>query len=99
MRKITIDAVNAFMDNKEFSRSNTEVVVDNSIGATFLYLHNNKIASKCHTTNKIEISNAGWFSVTTKERLNGLPNVSIRQKDYKWYLNGNRWYGKWIEIN
>lgn len=98
MRKITFDSINAFMINKPFSRGNTTVVVNNAIGVTFLCLHGNEIASKCHDTGKIRISNAGWFTVTTKERLNGIPNVSIRQKNYVWYLNGKPWGGRWTEI-
>lgn len=100
MRQITRDAVNAFMNNEPFSRGNTRVVVSNFIGATFLYLHNNMIASKCHTTTgSILISNAGWPTATTKERLNGIPNVTIRQKKGVWYLNGKQWGGSWIETN
>jgi hypothetical protein len=44
----------------------------------------------------VTISNAGWFSKTTKERLNGLYGVSISQKAGEWYLNGIKWGGHWI---
>lgn len=96
MRKITIEAINAFMNNKPFARSSTIVTKINEL--MVLYLHGNRIATKCINTNKIKITNAGWFTVTTKERLNGLPNVSIRQKKGKWYLNGELWDGSWTEI-
>ena len=98
MRKITIDAVNAFMNNKPFSRGNTKVNVYKTDGVTILTLHDNEIAMKCHDTGKLTITNAGWFSKTTRERLNGLPDVSIKQKDYKWYLNGELWDGLWTEV-
>ena len=38
--------------------------------------------------------NKPWFSKTTKERLNALPNVSIVQQKGNWYLNGNFWQGE-----
>ena len=44
------------------------------------------------------INDGGWQSNTTKERLNGLPNVSIHQKDFQWYLNGEAWDGEWVYI-
>ena len=46
----------------------------------------------------LSISNAGWESNTTKERLNGLPGVSIRQKNWSWFLNGEEWDGNWKRI-
>lgn len=49
--------------------------------------------------NSLVITNAGWKSNTTKERLNGLPNVSIQQKKGEWFLNGTAWNGEWIKVN
>jgi hypothetical protein len=46
----------------------------------------------------MKITNAGWRSNTTKERLNGLPNVSIQQKKGDWYLNGEVWNGQSTEV-
>ena len=46
-----------------------------------------------------QIINAGWFSNTTKERLNALPNVHITQKNWVWYLNEKEWNGELIDIN
>ena len=41
-----------------------------------------------------------WFTPTTKERLNALPDVNIVQRNFKWYLNGNLkpWDGKKIDV-
>jgi hypothetical protein len=66
-------------------------------GVWKLKLHNNTIAS-IDEMNMLSISNAGWESNTTKERLNGLPNVRINQKKFQWYLNGNEWNGEWTRI-
>jgi hypothetical protein len=101
MKKITADAVTAFNNSQEFNRSNTKVTVDTTPdGSTTevrMFLFGNLIATKINDS--LEISNGGWSSNTTKERLNGLPNVSITQKNFVWYLNGEEWDGNWTKIN
>jgi hypothetical protein len=62
-----------------------------------LYLFDNIIAE--HREDGLYVSNAGWFSKTTKERLNGLTGVRIYQSKKKWYLNGNEWDGEWTKVN
>ena len=95
MRKITADAIRAFRNRQTFKRGNTEVkVFDNSVA---LYLHGNMIAEYA-ADGALYIRDGGWQSNTTKERLNGLPNVSIHQKDFQWYLNGEEWSGEWTLI-
>lgn len=94
MRQITQESVQAFLAHKTFKKGNMQVTVHNDI--TTLKLHGNTIAVLEGA--KLSITNAGWQSNTTKERLNGLPNVSINQKNWVWYLNGKVWDGKWIEV-
>jgi hypothetical protein len=96
MRQITQNSVNAFLNGETFKSSNTTVHI--SSDKTILRLHGNLIAVKDKGTEKISITNAGWKSNTTKERLNGLPNVSICQRKGLWYLNGVLWNGDLIEI-
>lgn len=96
-RKITTDAVHAFMNGENFSRDNTSVSV-NSFGDVVLMLHGNQIAQKRKIENDLQISNAGWFSTTTKERLNGLPGVSVNQRKGVWFLNGEEWDGGWTTV-
>lgn len=95
MRKITEKAVEAFLSNNSFNGNNTKV--SKVIGGTRMYLHNNCIAENIN--GRIGITNCGWFTNTTKERLNGIPGVSIRQVNGNWILNGNLWDGAWIEID
>lgn len=90
MRKVTRDAINAFYNHTPFRRGNTEVMVN--INYVALKLHGNIIAEL--RGDKLTITDAGWSTNTTKERLNGLYGVSIHQKDYQWYLNGKRWNGE-----
>jgi len=90
-RKVTTSIVSAFMTGKSLS-------VDNSTtDGTSLFLFGNKIAEK--RNGGLHITNAGWQSNTTKERLNALPNVSICQKNHVWYLNGKVWDGKWTKVS
>jgi hypothetical protein len=98
MRKITNDSINAFMNAKEFKRDNTHVEVLPNV--TVLKLHNNAIAYRYNDPQRtLTISNCGWFTPTTKERLNALPNVNIYQKNFNWFLNGKQWNGEKIDIN
>lgn len=97
MRKITKQAAAAFIKNENFKKSNTEVQAYGAI--TRLFLHGNLIAEKNNKTGVTEITNAGWATNTTKERLNALPGVSIHQKNWLWYLNGRKWNGRWTKIN
>lgn len=97
MRKITEQSVNAFMNAKKFSKQN--MVVEVLPNVTILKLHNNAIAYRYNNPEKtLSITNCGWFSNTTKERLNALPNVNIYQKNWNWYLNGKEWNGELIDI-
>lgn len=89
-RKITQEAVKKFLDGVPFKKSNMSVVREGTI--YYLKLHGNKIAA-LEADGKMWVSSAGWRTVTTKERLNGIPGVHIQQKNYQWYLNGNAWDG------
>ena len=94
-RKITQESVSAFLAGRKFNKGNMSVEVES--GYTKLKLHGNTIAT-IDALGVMSVSNAGWASNTTKERLNGLPNVSINQKNWTWYLNGNVWDGTWKRI-
>lgn len=73
--------LHAFNNDRNMSSGNT-VVQDRAI-----YLHGNKIAWKVE--GGIMISNCGWSSNTTKERLNALRGVNIYQKNFDWYIYHN----------
>jgi hypothetical protein len=95
MRKITRESIDKFLSREPFKKSNMEV--DECYGKFRLKLHGNTIAI-LDEFNMLSISNAGWTSNTTKERLNGLPHVGIYQKNWQWYLNGNEWNGEWTRV-
>jgi len=95
MRKITQDAIRAFYNRTPFKRGNTRVEVNEANEARLL-LHGNTIAYISDI--KVLISNCGYFTSTTKERLNGLNGVSIVQRNFEWFLNGEKWNGGKIRI-
>lgn len=96
MRKITKESVNAFLMAKTFNKGNMSV--EESYGVWKLKLHGNTIAT-IDELGVLSVSNAGWTSNTTKERLNGLPGVRIHQKNWNWFLNGVEWDGSWKRIS
>ena len=98
MRKITKESIDAFLNAKKFRKSNMDVEVLPNV--TVLKYQGNSIAYRYNDPKKtLSITNCGWFSNTTKERLNGLPNVSIIQKNFIWYLNGKEWNGQLKDVN
>jgi hypothetical protein len=103
MRSITNESTNAFINGRAFKKANMKV----EISATekgmpciiSLLLHDNEIAT-LHTNERIKklyISDAGWQTNTTKERLNGvldaynLPRLS--QKKGVWYIGAEEFNG------
>ena len=85
MRKITKQAVAAFLHGEQFNSGNTSVVSD--ADNIKLYLHGSCIARI--DSYGMAINPRGYMTATTKERLNGLPSVDIKQRNFEWYLNGS----------
>ncbi len=97
MRTITENAIEKFLNAETFKSSNTTVEVLPNV--TILKLFKNPIAYLYNDPERtLSITNCGYKTATTKERLNGLPNVSITQKNGEWFLNGVKWDGNLIDI-
>lgn len=113
MRKVTSNSISHFLNRMNFGESNTTVTnhygnteqnepkFDCNTDFSRLILFGNTIA--IYTVDeRLFITNGGFFTATTKERLNGLgefgKKVNIKQKSGEWHLNGNVWDGKWKEI-
>lgn len=90
-RKVTKTICSAFIAGNALKVSNS------TTDGNKLYLHGHLIAEK--REDGLYITNAGWSSNVTKERLNGLPGVSINQKNFVWFLNGKQWNGEWIKVS
>jgi hypothetical protein len=101
MRKISEEACLAFNKNEQFYKDNTHITVDDNI--VKLYLHGNCIAKKdLLNNNKLEIQTAGWFTSTTKERLNTLLRLNnlgtVYQRGTQWFYKGIEWDGSWMTV-
>lgn len=92
-----------------FSRSNFNDIVEQSFlkgvtkklgnsatNGSILLLFGNRIAE--WREDGLYITNCGYKTQTTKNHLNTLPNVSISQHKHEWYLNGEKWDGKWVRV-
>ena len=95
MRKITEKSIQAFYNREPFKKSN--MIVKNKEGKTYLKLFDNTIAT-LDEFNELFITTAGWNSVTTRERLNGLSGVRLGTKKEQLYLNNIPWDGKLTNI-
>ena len=91
MRKITRRCVIAFHKGIAHRESNTR-----TDGRT-LYLHDNPIA-RFDEQGDLWVTTAGWNTVTTRERLNGLPGVSVFVRRGRLHLNDEPWNGDWVRI-
>jgi hypothetical protein len=95
-RKITEESVAAFYNRQKFNKSNMSVEITDE-GFPLLKLHGNTIAGKDYEGTWI--TDAGWPTRTTFERLNGLSYVRVNVKKGQTYLNGEEWDGKKVYIN
>ena len=92
MRQIEIEMNNAVRNKIAWSKSNTCTTFDNTIENCFVYLHGNHIATVSDDALTL-YSGGGWFTPTTKSRLNALINefcnprtTGVFQKNYNWFV-------------
>lgn len=95
-RMVTDTIAQAFAEGKKRRVANT------STDGQTIWLHNNPIARKTGDGG-IEISLAGWPTMTTRERLNGLMqalgiNKRITQRAGNQMLDGKPWDGDWTNV-
>ena len=93
MRKIETDMNRAIRAGRNFSSSNTMVKIECNIHGeqSKVFLHGNHIATV--TDKDLTLySGGGWFTNTTKSRLNaliqefGFKGSNIFQKNFNWYV-------------
>ena len=91
MRKIETEMNQAIRNGHAWSKDNTCITYDptNNMSAE-VFLHGNHIATI--TDNELTLySGGGWFTNTTKSRLNALldefrPHVGVVQKNFNWFI-------------
>ena len=93
MRKIEQQMNSAINNRTSWHNSNTRV--DRMGNRSEVYLHNNQIAT-VYDNGDLQLSSAGWETVTTKSRLNALLEnffgygLRIFQRDWTWYIGDSR---------
>ena len=90
MRDVTRKITAAFFRGETLKIGNTRT------NGRSIWLHDNKIVDD--RPDGLYITNAGWKSNTTKERLNAISDVNIVQRNFVWYLNGHEWNGEWTKV-
>jgi hypothetical protein len=92
MRKVSKEIAQAFMRGERKSIGNTKT------DGRIMLLYGNRIAE--WREDGVYITNCGWRTMTTKDRLNALPEVNIYQSGGNWYLNGSDepWDGNWVKV-
>ena len=86
--------MNAAVNNR-VSWSNSNTRVDRMGNRSEVYLHNNHIAT-VYDDGDMQLSSAGWETVTTKSRLNALLEnffgytLRIFQHDFVWYVGDRK---------
>ena len=83
MRKVTDQIKQAF-----FARQSKKVNATFTDGNS-VFLHGNEIIKR-DKSGLILFTFAGWDSAVTRERLRGILNVDVYQKDHEQYYNGQK---------
>lgn len=87
MRQITIESVEAFVNDFQLSKQNMTINIGTPLDTQVMKLHGNEIARI--EGNLLTITDAGWQTNTTKERLNGILDYYglwfIKQEAWTWY--------------
>lgn len=96
MRKITQESAAAFVAGRSFSKSNMAVTIHE--GTVSFILFGKTIATRIIGENVMSITLCGWNTPTTRERLNGLPDVSVSTRKGVAMLNGVEWDGEFIDV-
>ena len=92
MRQVTANAINAFYNKDTWGGGNTMVTFERHTSTLLLF--GNPIAIYNHRSKWLTITTAGWDTVTTRERLNGLRGVKVQRIKKVLHLNGEPWDGE-----
>ena len=71
-----------------------EILEDGSVG---IVLHNTCVV-KIHPDNSATLNTGGWYTSTTKDRINKYSPVRVYQKKGKWYLNDGTSYEDGVTV-
>lgn len=102
MRKVSKQTAYAFKCKRPLKVGNSKVEYLEAMGQVEYYLHGNRIAKLRNGV--LELTNCGWNTVTTKERLNSILTMMelpyrIYQKNFEWFIGGNGECYLWDSYN
>ena len=94
MRKIEQQMNRAIVNRNNWSNSNTFVEYNSFTDCSTIVLHRTAIAVYDHKNQALKLNTGGWYSVTTKSRLNAIlseliAGARVFQRDFNWFLNYN----------
>ena len=94
MRKIEQQMNRAVVNKINWSNSNTFVDYNSNTNCSTVVLHRTAIAVYDHNTQALKLNTGGWYSVTTKSRLNAILSeifvgACVYQKNWDWFFNYN----------
>ena len=94
MRKIEQQMNRAIVNRNNWSNSNTFVEYNSNTDCSTIVLHRTAIAVYDHKNQALKLNTGGWYSVTTKSRLNAILSelkcgFRVFQKNFDWYLSTN----------
>ena len=84
----------ALSNRSNWSKSNTQVVYNESTNCSSVYLHGHQIATLDHNTQALKLSSCGYETNTTKSRLNAILDeidygCKVFQKNFDWFVSYN----------
>ena len=94
MRKIEQQMNRAVVNKNDWSKANTFVDYNSNTNCSTVVLHRTAIAVYDHKNQALKLNTGGWYSVTTKSRLNAILQeligcASVFQKNFNWFLSYN----------
>ena len=84
----------AIVNRNNWYNSNTFVEYNSNTDCSTIVLHRTAIAVYDHKNQALKLNTGGWYSVTTKSRLNAIlqgliAGASVYQKNFNWFLSYN----------
>ena len=84
----------AIVNRNNWSNSNTFVEYNSNTDCSTIVLHRTAIAVYDHKNQALKLNTGGWYSVTTKSRLNAILDqlmygARVYQKNFDWFLSYN----------
>ena len=88
---LTYEQVLSWLGDKESRKLAHNTTVTRFTDMLVVHYHGHPIVTLL--PEKTIINVCGWYTATTKHRMNWFHGVSVYQKNYQWYINGDEYLG------